>query len=157
MDRVITISGVNVVVPLSVSGGLSYSIDGGATYSTAIASIVAGQVVRLRMAASGSYASTLEGRVTVGGRTEAWALTTKNEPNTAPVFPTIAPIALVSGTAGSITLPAATDTNRGDILTYSFIGLPTGFVFNPTTRVLSWDTTIPAGTGSISYNVVDNQ
>ncbi len=154
-NKTITIAGINVAVPLTVTGGVSYSIDGGLTYATAPITVSAGQVVQLRMAASGAYASTVTGNVTAGGRTEAWAVSTMAEPNTAPVFPVIAPLALVEGTAGSVTLPVATDAN-GDTIAYSTGILPAGFSFDPVSRVLSWNTLIPAGTGAITYIATDS-
>jgi hypothetical protein len=72
-------------------------------------------------------------------------------------FSAIAPISVTVGTAGSATLPTTTDPN-GDTLTYSTVGtLPTGFSFNPTTRVLSWIAGTTAGTYSLTYKADDGK
>ncbi|MFZ4461518.1 MAG: putative Ig domain-containing protein, partial [Patescibacteria group bacterium] len=58
---------------------------------------------------------------------------------------------LTVGTAMSLTLPAATDTN-GDAITYSITGtLPAGLSFNPATRVFSGT---PTATGTTSLTFV---
>lgn len=70
-----------------------------------------------------------------------------------PTAPSVPDVNATAGTAIRVTLPAGTG---GDApLTYRVSTLPTGWTFNADTRELSGDTTIVAGTTTITYTIRD--
>lgn len=74
----VAISGINVAVPIAVSGsGVKYSKNGGA-FTTSPGTIVNGDQIRLQLVASGTANTTLNATVTIGGVTDVWSVTTSN-------------------------------------------------------------------------------
>ena len=72
----ITISGINTLTPISVSGGGGeYRIDGGA-WTSAAGNIANGQQVEVRHTSSSSFSTTVNTTLTVGSRSDTFSTTT---------------------------------------------------------------------------------
>lgn len=72
----ITVSGINIPVPITVSGNqLRYSKNGGPFTATPV-TVVAGDQIRLQMASSTAAYTMVSGVVTIGGRSDQWTVTT---------------------------------------------------------------------------------
>ncbi len=97
--------------------------------------------------------------VSDGSKTSSYAISvTVNAMNDAPTFSsTQSNFSLTQGVAMSaVTLPAATDVDTGDTLTYSIVsGLPTGLSFNSATRQITGTPTV-SGTFLVSYRATDS-
>ena len=81
-------------------------------------------------------------------------------PNRAPAFASGASISAITATTGTaisnVTLPAATDADTDDTLTYSITpALPAGLAFNATSRVLSGTPSAAMAQTSYTYKVSD--
>ncbi|PKF61121.1 hypothetical protein CW745_12520 [Psychromonas sp. psych-6C06] len=72
----ITVSGINVEVPISVIGG-EYSVDGGA-YTAIAGKINDGQFVTLRATSSDKIATLINASLTIGSATENFKITTRS-------------------------------------------------------------------------------
>ncbi len=145
----VTISGINQATPISVTGGL-VSINGGGFASSW--TITNGQAFVIRLTASPNYATTTSATVNVGGVSATFSATTLA--NGAPTLSAVSDVTVTSWTAGSIVLPAGSDT-AWDTLTYSMGTLPVGFTFTPATRTLSWTAWTTAWTYNVNYTVTD--
>lgn len=71
----ITLTGFDVSLPISVTGG-AYSINGG-PFLTAPQSVNSGSQVRLRATSSSGFSTTVQAVLTVGGVAGAWQITTR--------------------------------------------------------------------------------
>lgn len=75
-SEAITISGINVPTPISVSGG-SYSVNNGA-FTNAAGSVSNGQSVRARLTSSSTFSGTTTAIVTIGGGSGNFTVTTND-------------------------------------------------------------------------------
>ena len=82
-SEVVTINGIDIAVPVSITGGL-YSING-AEFTSAIGTVSAGQTITIKAIAPVNTESTHNAVVTIGGVSGTYAITT--------VADTIAPVA----------------------------------------------------------------
>ncbi|QEP43794.1 DUF1566 domain-containing protein [Ectothiorhodospiraceae bacterium BW-2] len=73
----ITVSGINVAVPLTISGG-EYRIDQG-SYTTADGSVTNGQTVTVRHTSSSSHSSQTDTILTLGGISDTFTTTTLDD------------------------------------------------------------------------------
>lgn len=71
----ITISGIVVPAPISITGGL-YSINGG-TYTSAAGTVVNGDNVTVKQTSSANYSTTTDAELTIGGVSDTFSVTTK--------------------------------------------------------------------------------
>lgn len=79
-SEIITITGINTTVPISISGASGeYSIDG-AAFTTSAGTISAGQNVRVRLTASGSADTAVSTTLTVGTGTGIFTVRTAPAP-----------------------------------------------------------------------------
>lgn len=85
ISNTVTISGLVGPAPVSISGGASYSIDGG-TFTTAAGSISNGQTLRVQMTSSPTLSGNATGNVTVGTVTQSFSVTTTSEDTTPDAF-----------------------------------------------------------------------
>jgi len=81
----VTIAGLVGPAPVSVSGGASYSINGGA-FTAAAGSVSNGETLRVRMTSSATLGGSVTGSVTVGTVTETFGLTTTSQDTTPDAF-----------------------------------------------------------------------
>ena len=77
----ITISGINLAIPISITGG-QYSIAGGA-FTSAAGTVINGQAVTVKTTSAAGINSTMQAVLTVGGVTGAFSVTTTLQ-NTTP-------------------------------------------------------------------------
>lgn len=77
-SEVITVTGINVSVAISIIGG-EYSVDGGSYTSTA-STVSNGETVRVRQISSSSYATTTNTILTIGGVSDTFSVTTVAPP-----------------------------------------------------------------------------
>jgi subtilisin family serine protease/N-acetylneuraminic acid mutarotase len=73
-SNTITVSGINAATPISITGG-TYSINGG-TYTSSSGTVVDGNTVTVRLTSSGSYSTTTNATLTIGGVSGAFNVTT---------------------------------------------------------------------------------
>jgi len=78
-SNVVTISGLEVAVPVSVTNGAQMSINGGG-FTTTAGTIGNGQSLQLRMQSSALFATLKTASVTIGSYTTTFKITTKSEP-----------------------------------------------------------------------------
>jgi N-acetylneuraminic acid mutarotase len=76
-SNTITVSGINVAVPISITGG-KYSINGG-SYTNASGTVNNGDKVTVQQTSSGSYSTTTVATLTIGGISDTFSVTTKVE------------------------------------------------------------------------------
>jgi hypothetical protein len=72
----ITVTGITAPTPITITGG-EYAIDGGA-YTSADGTVENGQVVTVRVMSSGSYSTTKNATLTIGGVSDTFSVTTKS-------------------------------------------------------------------------------
>ncbi|WP_242632844.1 Ig-like domain-containing protein [Thiothrix fructosivorans] len=145
----ITVSGINTVTAIAVTGG-KYSINGGGYVSTA-GTVSNGDKVKVQHTSSASYATKTETVVTIGGIAETFISTTKvNTPPTAKDQV----LSVTDGKALAFTLEGS-DTD-GDTLTYkitqsatngTLLGSGNQFTYTPQAK---W-----SGTEVITFTVSD--
>lgn len=87
-SNAITVSGINVATPISVSGAASaeYSINGGA-FTADPGTVVNGDSVRARHTSSGSASTQVDTVVDIGGVTDTFSSTTAGAGGTASIAP----------------------------------------------------------------------
>ncbi len=73
-SNAITVTGINSPAPVSITGG-QYSINGG-VYTSATGTINNGDRVSVQLTSSGSYATTTNATLTIGGVSGAFSVTT---------------------------------------------------------------------------------
>lgn len=101
------IKGINVAVPISVTGGLSYSVNGGAFTSSA--GIVRwGDALRLRMTTGPEYSRSYPGDVTIGSATTTWQVRSQSSPARPARF-TLTPASIYSA---GLVLPGSVQTTE---------------------------------------------
>jgi YD repeat-containing protein len=72
----ITVSGINVAAPISITSG-EYSIDGGGWTATG-GTVNAGQAVQVRLTSSASYSTATSATLNIGGLVGAFTVTTRS-------------------------------------------------------------------------------
>ncbi|MGB5218724.1 MAG: CFI-box-CTERM domain-containing protein, partial [Smithella sp.] len=77
MSNTITIAGISSPTPISITGG-TYSINGGA-YVNTVGTVNNGDTVTVQLISSGSYSTTTETTLTIGGVSETFSVNTKDE------------------------------------------------------------------------------
>jgi hypothetical protein len=73
----ITVSGITVGTPISITGG-TYSINGG-SYTGADDTVNNGDTVTVQKTSSGSYSTAMDATLTIGGVSDTFSVTTKSE------------------------------------------------------------------------------
>ena len=78
-SNAITVSGINVPAPISVTGG-EYSVNGGA-FTSAAGTVSNGNTVAVRLTSSGNYSTTTNATLTIGSVSGTFSVTTRlNKP-----------------------------------------------------------------------------
>ena len=77
-SNAITVSGINVSTPISITGG-TYSINGG-TYTSASSTVTLGNTVKVRKVSAGTYSTTKSATLTIGGVSDTFSVTTMANP-----------------------------------------------------------------------------
>ncbi len=75
----VTISGINTASSISVAGG-EYEINGSGTWTSAPGTVTNGQTVKVRLNSSGSFSTTTDATLTVGGVSDTFSVTTPARP-----------------------------------------------------------------------------
>lgn len=159
----ITVTGIDTSVTANTTQGTL--VKNGTDTGAASTTVVAGDTLAVKLTTSANPSTSINCTVTIGTGTDNFSVTTTA--NVAPVISSaisnqiynggVTTISAYnqSGAITELTLPAATDANTGDTLTYSVSGLPAGLGFNPTTRKI---TGAPSGSGtsSVTYTVTDH-
>ncbi len=101
------VKGVNVPVPITVTTGLSYSLNGGA-FVSAPGIVHWGDALRLRVITGPEYARSYSADVTVGSTTTNWLVRTQGTP-TRPARFTLLPASIYSG---GLVLPGTVQTTE---------------------------------------------
>lgn len=73
-SEAITLSGIDVAVPISITGG-EYAINGG-SYTSIAGTIGSGQSVTVRVTAAATHSTAVESTLTIGGISATYAVTT---------------------------------------------------------------------------------
>ena len=81
-SNTITVSGINTEAPISITGG-TYSINGGA-YTSDAGTVSNGDTVKIQLTSSGSYSTTTNATLTIGGVYDTFSVTTQDVPDTTP-------------------------------------------------------------------------
>ncbi len=76
ISNTITVTGPNVPVAISITGG-DYSLDGGSTWVNTSGTVSAGQVVEVRVLSSGSHSTPESAVLTISGTSATFTATTK--------------------------------------------------------------------------------
>ena len=71
----ITVSGINTVAPISVTGG-EYEINGSGTWTGVAGTVNNGNTVRVRQTSSSTFSATTDCTLTIGGASDTFSLTT---------------------------------------------------------------------------------
>jgi hypothetical protein len=74
----VTVSGINVAVPVSVAGGAARWSKNGGAYTSAAGSVVNGDVVRLQLTTPNTSFATVNVQVSIGGVADTWSVSTGN-------------------------------------------------------------------------------
>ena len=155
----IVVSGINASTAISVSGG-EYQIDGWAWTSTS-GTVVNGAIVKVRHTSSGSYSTTVNTTLTIGGVNDTFSSTTEADPNTAPT----ASDGSINGwgSTSSMNFDLSTLVNDAETsdswLTLVIVSWPTKWVISNVSGV-TWTYTInflEAWNDSMTYKVRDPQ
>jgi hypothetical protein len=77
-SNAITVSGITCATSISISGG-TYSINGG-SYTASGGTVSNGNIVRVRLTSSGSYFTTTNATLTIGGVSNTFSVTTQAAP-----------------------------------------------------------------------------
>jgi Abnormal spindle-like microcephaly-assoc'd, ASPM-SPD-2-Hydin len=75
-SNTITVSGIDAASPISITVGGTYSINGGA-YTNAGGTVSNGNTVTVRQTSSGSYSTTTNATLTIGGVSDTFSVTTQ--------------------------------------------------------------------------------
>lgn len=81
-----TITGINAPVSITVSGGGGYQLNGTGNFVTTPGTVVAGDVVRLRLVASSAASTAVSMTATVGGISDTFTVTTGTSDTTPAAF-----------------------------------------------------------------------
>lgn len=82
-SNTITVSGINVGSPISITAGSAYTqyrINGG-SWTSANGTVFNGDTVQLRMQSASAYETTRSATLSIGGVTDAWNVTTEMAPS----------------------------------------------------------------------------
>jgi hypothetical protein len=74
-SNAISVSGINIAVPISISGG-EYEINGSGSWTSASGMVNEGEAVRVRVVSSGSRLTTVDTTLTIGGVSAVFRVTT---------------------------------------------------------------------------------
>ncbi len=74
----ITVTGIDASAPISITGG-EYAINGG-SYTSSPGTVSLNDTVTLRVTSSGSYSTTVDVTLNIGGVTDTWSVTTQAQP-----------------------------------------------------------------------------
>ena len=77
-SNAITVSGIGSAANISVTGG-TYSINGG-TYTSVSGTVSLGNTVKVRKMSAGTYSTTKNATLTIGGRSDTFSVTTMIDP-----------------------------------------------------------------------------
>ena len=77
-SNTITVSGINAATPISITGG-TYSINGG-SYTSVDGTVSNGNTVTVQLLSSGSYTTTTNATLTIGGVSDTFSVTTQAAP-----------------------------------------------------------------------------
>lgn len=75
-SNIITVSGITVASPISITGGGTYSINGGA-YTNVASNVINGDTITVRQTSSSSYSTKTDATLTIGGVSDTFSVTTK--------------------------------------------------------------------------------
>lgn len=75
----VTITGIDAAAAITVSGG-EYDINASGTFVSTAGTVNSGDTVRARGTSSGSYLTTVNVTVTIGGVSDTFSITTRTEP-----------------------------------------------------------------------------
>ena len=113
----ITITGINVATPISVSNG-KYSLNGGAYTGTA-GTVKSGDKVKVQQTSSASYSTKIDTVLTIGGISDTFSSTTRATPMNIP--PTAnAGVDQIVNTGTKVTLSGSGTDANGDPLSYKW-------------------------------------
>jgi hypothetical protein len=139
-SNTITVSGINVPAPISITGG-QYSINGGA-YTSASGTVNNGNTVTVQQTSSASYSTTTNATLIIGGVTDTFSVTTLAA--TPPVINSISDDAIGEGTPYTGPTPSL---SQGTLpVTWSLVTGPGGMGIDSGTGVVSWAN--PTSSGS---------
>ena len=74
-SNTITVSGINAAASISITGG-TYSVNGGG-YTSSAGTVNNGNTVSVRVTSSGSYLTTVNATLTIGGVSDTFSVTTR--------------------------------------------------------------------------------
>lgn len=74
----ITVAGITEPVPIVLTGGLGYNVNGG-SYTTTDGYVSNGDKVRVKLMTSGSFLTTVSATLTIGGVSDAYDVTTQED------------------------------------------------------------------------------
>jgi Cysteine-rich secretory protein family len=130
-SNTITVSGINTAAPISITGG-TYSINGG-SYTSSSGTVNNGNTVAVQLTSSGSYSTTKNAILTIGGVSDTFSVTTQAETPTQDTTPDQFTFTDQTGavlstliTSNTITVTGITSTSPISITggTYSINGGP---------------------------------
>jgi hypothetical protein len=81
-SNTITVSGINTLTNISITGG-TYSKNGGA-YTSSSGTVVSGDTVSVRVTSSSSYSTAVSTTLTIGGVSDTYTVTTESESGYSP-------------------------------------------------------------------------
>jgi fibronectin type 3 domain-containing protein len=138
-SNAITVSGINAAATISVAGG-TYSINGGA-YTSAGGTVSNGNTVTVRQTSSGSYSTTTNATITIGGVSDTFSVTTLAAPCIYALDPTSQSFTSWNG-SGSVG-----------------VSVPNGCIWSAVSNAY-WITITSGGggngNGTVNYNVAAN-
>ena len=148
-SNTITVSGINSASAISVSGG-EYSVNGGAWVSSN-GSVNNGDSVAVRVTSSGSYSTTVNVTLSVGGVSDVFSVTTESAPVISTPTISLANQAVDdNGGFASTDLPAPSVTGVNGGAVYSITSGATGLSINSSTGVMTYNGDV---IGNQIYNI----
>ena len=162
-SNTITVSGINAAASITITGG-TYSINSG-SYTSAAGTVNNGNTVTVRQTSSGSYSSTTNATLTIGGVSGTFSVTTQSTSvDTTP--PTVSLTAPNSGTfslGSQMTISAtASDASGISYCCYALVkgGTVLGIIYQDSVgggMVNSYNWTVPATFNGYTINGTDYQ
>ena len=139
-SNTITVSGINTAAPISITGG-TYAINGG-SYTSTSGTVNNGNTVTVRVASSGSYSTTTNATLTIGGVSDTFSVTTQSAPPTAGSFQFSLSTYSVNENGGSVTITVTRTGGSNGAVGVSYAtsnGTATaGSDYTSTSGTLSW-------------------
>jgi hypothetical protein len=124
-SNTITVAGITTAVTISITGG-QYAINGG-SYTSDDGAVNNGDTVTVQQTSSGSYSTTTDATLTIGGVSDTFSVTTAAPPDTTSPTPNpmtwATPPYAASATSISMVATTATDTESPPV-SYYFEILP---------------------------------